>query len=854
MTDIRQKPNFTIFPAIDIRGGKCVRLIQGDYERQTTYSDSPAAQAVLWEKQGAEFLHLVDLDGAKEGKPVNLDSIAAITKAVKIPCELGGGIRTIEDAELVFRSGIERIIVGTAVCENPELIEAMLRNPLFKELIGAADKKRNLRLAQQLRRMIEDRQTLWGSQRLSGMTEEQIMRQISDTEGLKRGIKLYDSADSDQEQAWRGLRDVIESALKRMQDEIRRRNLMPHGDKLYLIQAICLADEGEAVQAVALLGQKQQPRISIERARTFLGIWNDKKSREAALLALRLAYPEARRILDGDETRFVGPRMRMFDAENTWYTPQLRKDLEYLASLGGSRMASERSYPFKHVSTMGQLNQNGRQGNEYLSYLNRYRNQWGWINENYLPAMTRRNGEKREASVVSLGSSTGEELLRSFYQVGTYLDEADSGVNKWRVRADGYDRDPEICREGNLRIQGKKPFVGDLKASQDPYARDLIRYLNHHRRQAQAGMSLTAQDVLSVDRIRRQQPGADIVLVNHMIRNLPEASRQGFLRDVTRAWPDALVVVTDFPKDVDQATLTAQREVETQAADNPGDTSYFVLPRWLSHQSVTAARMSATPVRESREGVFNLPAAVESLARGLIARVGAQGVERLLEVLKEAETNPEAPKVAADLPTAFTYWSRHGRNEDFWPQLYLAVVYENQKIQAASPEGLLALLTGKIRDMEVVVAGIADAMEAAGVGGLTNEELGQAGTGYEQRLKGRVLEKIPDLKVSIKKAESACPNGYFDRLKQRMSDLEAKISASQMLGILRQERERRLYFKDKPWDGQIVFAVAGAGSVWSRDIWMSPRVAWQFLAQKRTDGFDLVRRVRELIEAQSGRV
>ena len=141
MTDIRQKPNFTIFPAIDIRGGKCVRLIQGDYERQTTYSDSPSEQAVIWEKQGAEFLHLVDLDGAKEGKPVNLDTIAAITKAVKIPCELGGGIRTIEDAELVFRCGIERIIVGTAVCENPELIEAMLLKFSHEKIVIGIDAK-----------------------------------------------------------------------------------------------------------------------------------------------------------------------------------------------------------------------------------------------------------------------------------------------------------------------------------------------------------------------------------------------------------------------------------------------------------------------------------------------------------------------------------------------------------------------------------------------------------------------------------------------------------------------------------------------------------------------------------------
>jgi phosphoribosylformimino-5-aminoimidazole carboxamide ribotide isomerase len=141
MTDIRQKPDFTIFPAIDIRGGKCVRLIQGDYDRQTTYSDSPASQASLWEKQGAEFLHLVDLDGAKEGKPVNLDTIASITKAVKIPCELGGGIRTVEDAELIFQAGVERIILGTAACENPEVIEEMILKFSHEKIVIGIDAK-----------------------------------------------------------------------------------------------------------------------------------------------------------------------------------------------------------------------------------------------------------------------------------------------------------------------------------------------------------------------------------------------------------------------------------------------------------------------------------------------------------------------------------------------------------------------------------------------------------------------------------------------------------------------------------------------------------------------------------------
>lgn len=115
-----------IFPAIDIVSGKCVRLYQGDYDKKIVYADSPAEVALDWEKQGAEYLHLVDLDGAKEGKIVNLDSIKDICSRLQTPCELGGGIRTIEDAQLAFDSGVSRIIIGTAAIRNPDLVTQLI--------------------------------------------------------------------------------------------------------------------------------------------------------------------------------------------------------------------------------------------------------------------------------------------------------------------------------------------------------------------------------------------------------------------------------------------------------------------------------------------------------------------------------------------------------------------------------------------------------------------------------------------------------------------------------------------------------------------------------------------------------
>jgi phosphoribosylformimino-5-aminoimidazole carboxamide ribotide isomerase len=82
-----------VIPAIDLRGGRCVRLQQGDYARETVFGDDPAAMAAKWESEGASRIHLVDLDGAKEGRPVNVEAVKAILARVKVPCQLGGGVR-----------------------------------------------------------------------------------------------------------------------------------------------------------------------------------------------------------------------------------------------------------------------------------------------------------------------------------------------------------------------------------------------------------------------------------------------------------------------------------------------------------------------------------------------------------------------------------------------------------------------------------------------------------------------------------------------------------------------------------------------------------------------------------------
>lgn len=112
-----------IIPAIDLKEGKCVRLEQGLMDKATVYSDDPATTAKHWESQGAELLHVVDLNGAFAGIPKNLDAIKAIRAAVKMPIEVGGGIRDIATIEKLVSIGIDRIILGTAAIENPTFVQ-----------------------------------------------------------------------------------------------------------------------------------------------------------------------------------------------------------------------------------------------------------------------------------------------------------------------------------------------------------------------------------------------------------------------------------------------------------------------------------------------------------------------------------------------------------------------------------------------------------------------------------------------------------------------------------------------------------------------------------------------------------
>lgn len=125
-----------IYPAIDLRGGQCVRLVQGDYTRETVFDADPGAVARRWAEQGATFLHLVDLDGAKLGRPVNADGVRAAVRASGVPCQVGGGIRSEEDLQTALDWGVNRVILGTRALRDPDWCAAVCKRFAGRVVVG----------------------------------------------------------------------------------------------------------------------------------------------------------------------------------------------------------------------------------------------------------------------------------------------------------------------------------------------------------------------------------------------------------------------------------------------------------------------------------------------------------------------------------------------------------------------------------------------------------------------------------------------------------------------------------------------------------------------------------------------
>jgi phosphoribosylformimino-5-aminoimidazole carboxamide ribotide isomerase len=129
-----------LYPAIDIRGGRAVRLVQGDYERERAFDDDPVAAAARWIEQGAEALHVVDLDGARSGRPENLDLVEAIVEE-GATVQVGGGLRSAEAVDAALATGAERVVLGTAAVVDPALVEALVTEHGGSRIVVAADSR-----------------------------------------------------------------------------------------------------------------------------------------------------------------------------------------------------------------------------------------------------------------------------------------------------------------------------------------------------------------------------------------------------------------------------------------------------------------------------------------------------------------------------------------------------------------------------------------------------------------------------------------------------------------------------------------------------------------------------------------
>jgi phosphoribosylformimino-5-aminoimidazole carboxamide ribotide isomerase len=179
---------FELIPAVDLKGGKCVRLQEGIASKSTEYSSDPAAMALQWEEQGASRLHLVDLDGAFSGRSAHLEIAKSIFKSLKIPVQFGGGLRTLEQVETILDLGAERAIIGTAAVDNPAMVEEAVRRRPGAIAVGIDAREGKVAL-----RGWVDQTVLTGvelAQRMRDLGVELLIYTDVSRDGMLRGVNV----------------------------------------------------------------------------------------------------------------------------------------------------------------------------------------------------------------------------------------------------------------------------------------------------------------------------------------------------------------------------------------------------------------------------------------------------------------------------------------------------------------------------------------------------------------------------------------------------------------------------------------------------------------------------------------
>jgi phosphoribosylformimino-5-aminoimidazole carboxamide ribotide isomerase len=213
-----------IFPAIDLREGKCVRLVQGKLDQLTVFSENPVEMAKAWESKGAEFLHLVDLDGAFSGKPQNLGVIREIVANVNIPVQLGGGIRGMAVIEEILALGVARVILGTVAIGNPRLVESACGKYPGKIVVGIDSK--DGKVAVEGWDITSERETVELALEMKKMGVECIIYTDIKRDGMLTGPNLESTKDLAERT---GLQIIASGGISCLEDILQLKKLEPIG-------------------------------------------------------------------------------------------------------------------------------------------------------------------------------------------------------------------------------------------------------------------------------------------------------------------------------------------------------------------------------------------------------------------------------------------------------------------------------------------------------------------------------------------------------------------------------------------------------------------------------------------------
>ncbi|MDD4170405.1 MAG: 1-(5-phosphoribosyl)-5-[(5-phosphoribosylamino)methylideneamino]imidazole-4-carboxamide isomerase [Desulfotomaculaceae bacterium] len=241
-----------IIPAIDLRAGKCVRLVEGKLEKETVYSDDPVAMAVHWQEQGAKWLHVVDLDGAFAGAPQNLDVISGILAAVDIPVQVGGGIRSLDIINRLLELGAARVILGTAAILKPEIVTEACDK--YGEAILVGIDGRNGRVAIEGWGMTVDKSTLELAQDMQARGIKRVVFTDIRRDGTLQGPNL--EATGELARAT-GLKVVASGGVSKLDDLKEVKKLEPLGVDSVIMGKALYAGTVTLKEALAIAAQEE---------------------------------------------------------------------------------------------------------------------------------------------------------------------------------------------------------------------------------------------------------------------------------------------------------------------------------------------------------------------------------------------------------------------------------------------------------------------------------------------------------------------------------------------------------------------------------------------------------------------